>query len=110
MVLLLYVLWSRMVAASSGTVLVLWEPLQPIGQKDIRIISSSLVSTEIIVGGRVRVRESNTGGRFQEYHISLYSFTSKLEFHTIINDLLNLRHPYQAGLKEREILYNPTSF
>ena len=54
------------------TAFVFRETLQPINQKQIRIISCPLVSTEVVVRGCVGVRESNTRRRFQEDHISHY--------------------------------------
>jgi len=65
------------------TAFVLGEALQPVNQKQIRVISRPLVSTEVVVGGCVGVGESNTRRRFQEDDISHYIYTVFIpsEFH-----------------------------
>ena len=57
------------------TAFVFREALQPVNQEQIRVISCSLVSTEVIIGGCVGVRVSDTRRRFQEDHISHYIYT-----------------------------------
>jgi len=55
------------------TAFVFREALQPVNQEQIRVISCSLVSTEVIIGGCVGVRVSDTRRRFQEDHICHYT-------------------------------------
>jgi len=57
------------------TAFVFGEAFQPINQKQIRVISSPLVSTAVVVRGCVGVRVSDTRRRFQEDHISHYIYT-----------------------------------
>lgn len=61
--------------------LVFWIPLQPIHQENIIIYGSCIVSTFIVIGGGVWIRESNSSRWFQEEHIcNLRNKTRKWSF------------------------------